>query len=103
MTKSIKVRDDIARVWREYWGAECPAGPTGDHELVAVRDESGRNWPWYGILLRDKATGELWAVDFTISRMPDDPAPRWNVQNDAIAPFETVREFTHGKLEDWFF
>jgi hypothetical protein len=57
---------------------------------------------WYAILFRHPTTGELTAVDFRHELDFDTKEWHWEVQNDLIDGFDTVRDFTHGKLERYF-
>lgn len=71
---------------------------------LACRSASG----WYAILFVDKQAEELYAVDFKyygpgegqhgIQRVEG-----WEIQNDNIGPFDSVKEFLTTKLTQSFF
>jgi len=63
-------------------------------QAVAVRDEPSRDW--YAILF--KVEGELSAVDFQRDINGD-----WEVSNDYVGPFDSIKEFKDEKLvSTWY-
>jgi hypothetical protein len=95
--RNLVVPAHIAECWRLYNGTDFRAEAVDQgfpDKIVALRSA----FEWYAVLMQTK-DGQLWAVDFT--GYSTDPA-KWSVQNDSI-DFETIEEFTKGKLERSFF
>lgn len=95
-----KIPQDIQKAFKNY-------GFNKDVKLedaIAIRKKSD----WFGILFQERkggknamvGKGELWAIDFVPG---DNDGSTWEVQNDGIDGFETVADFTKGKLEKRFF
>lgn len=95
--RNLVVPAHIAACWAAYNATYVKADAKDQgfpDKIVALRSD----FEWYAVLMQAE-NGSLWAVDFT--GYSTDPA-KWQVQNDSI-DFDTVKEFTRGKLERSFF
>ena len=87
---SVVIPPAIRKVWEEY------EGTTDLDTAVAIRfgDE------WCGILFND-ADGELSGIDFVLT--VQDGKIVWDVQNDYIGPFDSVKQFMEEELTKLLF
>lgn len=82
---SVVIPPAIRKAWEEYEGA------TDLDTAVAIRFGE----EWCGILFKDE-DGELSGIDFV--HAIKDGAIVWDVQNDYIGPFDSVKQFMQEDL-----
>jgi len=84
----VSIPEKIKKAFEDY-GHQCTLDKAVDIRFAPERS-------WAGILFKDD--GELFAVDFQQNINGD-----WEVSNDYIRPFDSVKEFKETKLVDsWF-
>lgn len=89
-TKQVEIPDTIRKVFEEYGHAFKL------EQAVATRSAPERHW--YAILFQEEGDGELTAVAFQ-----QNAAGEWEVDDDGIGPFDSVKQFSTEQLVNrWF-
>ena len=100
MPKQITIAPHFRQLIEKYGFA--------DTKLLDKAVATRSSGDWFAILFHDTEAGEFFAVDFAYCGT--EPSPHgidrikgWEIQNDYVGPFETIKEFKSEKLTQTFF